>query len=118
PPNPRRQRDSWKVIDQLFSQSNNCWIVHYSCESFYERSDGNSPRITSIAVRNLATAQTQSFSIHQAAERKGIALKDIPNQYDELEKLMLGEYFEHLRQHQGMNYLHWKMRDINYGFAA
>ena len=31
---------------------------------------------------------------------------------------MLGDYFEHLREHQGMNYLHWNMRDINYGFAA
>jgi len=31
---------------------------------------------------------------------------------------MLKEYFDHLKHHQGMNYLHWNMRDINYGFAA
>lgn len=117
-PNPRRQRESWKVIDQLFAQANNCWIVHYSCESFYDRKDGSSPRITSIAVRNLATAQTQSFSIHQSAERKKILLEDIESHYNDLEKIMLGEYFDHLRQHQGMSFLHWNMRDINYGFAA
>lgn len=117
-PNPRRQRESWRIIDQLFAQSNNCWIVHYSCESFYDRKDGSSPRITSIAVRNLATAQTQSFSIHQSAERKKIPLQEIENHYNALEKDMLGDYFEHLRQHQGMDYLHWNMRDINYGFAA
>jgi hypothetical protein len=118
PPNAKRQREAWNTIDQLFAQVNNCWIVHYSCESFYERPEGTSPRITSIAVRNLDTAQTQSFSIHQVAERKHIALNQIPNHYDELERFMLEEYFEHLRQHQGMNYLHWNMRDINYGFAA
>jgi hypothetical protein len=98
-PNPKRQREAWHAIDELFVHSNNCWIVHYSCESFYERPEGNSPRITSIAVRNLATAQTQSFSIHQVAERKRVVLDEISNHYDELEKLMLEEYFEHLRQH-------------------
>lgn len=31
---------------------------------------------------------------------------------------MLQEFFEHARGNQGMKYLHWNMRDINYGFAA
>jgi hypothetical protein len=27
-------------------------------------------------------------------------------------------FFEHLGGHRGMKYIHWNMRDINYGFAA
>ncbi len=93
-------------------------MIHYSCESFYEREDGSSPRITSIALRNLKTAQTSSYSIHQIAERSGIAAADIGNNYDDLERKMLDLYFEHVGSHKGANYMHWNMRDANYGFAA
>jgi len=31
---------------------------------------------------------------------------------------MLGEYFEFLRTHSNHTWLHWNMRDINYGFHA
>jgi len=31
---------------------------------------------------------------------------------------MLDAYYQHIGAHRGMKYLHWKMRDINYGFAA
>ena len=31
---------------------------------------------------------------------------------------MLDAFFEHIGGHRGMKYLHWNMRDINYGFAA
>jgi len=31
---------------------------------------------------------------------------------------MLDHFFDHVRSFQGMKYLHWNMRDINYGFAA
>jgi hypothetical protein len=69
-------------------------------------------------VRNLETAQTHSFSIHQVAERKQVAFGQIETQYDSLEREMLDEFSNHLKSFQGTSYLHWNMRDINYGFAA
>ena len=106
------------MIDDLFATSANVWVVHYSCESFHERPQGRSPRITSIALRNLDSGQTRSFSIHQIAEKKRIQFDQIQEHYDNLEMEMLTEYFSHLRGHQGMKYLHWNMRDVNYGFQA
>lgn len=94
------------------------WVTHYSCESFYDRTDGRSPRITSIAVRKLESGQTVSFSIHQIAELDGIDLAGITEHYDSLERKMLDAFFVHVGGHRGMKYLHWNMRDINYGFAA
>ena len=38
--------------------------------------------------------------------------------YDELERQMLDAFYVHVGGHRGMKYLHWNMRDINYGFAA
>lgn len=101
------------------ADSANVVVIHYSCESFYDRPGGKSPRITSIAVRNLKSGQTTSFSIHQIAERdKKSTAEDIEANYDELEKRMLKEFYEYVEKHANHTWLHWNMRDINYGFAA
>jgi hypothetical protein len=117
-PNPKRQKAGWATIDALANDSENVSIIHYSCESFYDRPNGASPRITSIAVRSLQTGQTLSFSIHQMAEREGVAFDQIEASYDDLEQKMLKAFYEHVGKHQGFKYIHWNMRDANYGFAA
>lgn len=117
-PNPKRQKEARQRLESLFSDRSNVWVIHYSCESFYDRPNGASPRITSLAVRSLNSAQTHSFSIHQVAERLQVPFAEIEARYDELERQMLEAYFQHLGAHRGMKYLHWNMRDINYGFAA
>ena len=75
-------------------------------------------RITSIALRKLDSAQTTSFSIHQTAEINGVPLDEIEGHYDKLEKEMLKRFFKHLSRFEGMKYIHWNMRDANYGFQA
>ncbi|WP_306119114.1 MULTISPECIES: hypothetical protein [unclassified Roseitalea] len=117
-PNPARQRAAFTTLDRLFADAANVWIIHYSCESFYDRVEGRSPRITSVALRKLDSAQTISFSIHQVAERRRIPFDQIEQHYDDLEKEMLAAFFGHLGSHRGMKYLHWNMRDVNYGFQA
>lgn len=117
-PNPKRQKVARAKLDQLFDESHNVWVIHYSCESFYDRQDGRSPRITSLAVRKLDSGQTSSFSIHQVAERDHVPLGQIETQYDVLEKKMLDEFYTHIGSHRGSKFLHWNMRDINYGFPA
>jgi len=93
-------------------------IIHYSCESFYDIKDGRTPRITSIAVRSYETGQTDSFSIHKTAEKEHTDLNSIDDSYDTLEKIMHDEYFNFVKGHPGYRWLHWNMRDINYGFMA
>lgn len=93
-------------------------VLHYSCESFYDIKDGRTPRVTSIAARNFTTGQTASFSIHKSAEQMGVAPTDISQRYDEFERHMLDEYFDFLKSRHGYSFIHWNMRDINYGFQA
>jgi hypothetical protein len=105
-------------LDELFDQAEHSVIVHYSCESFYDREDNpRSPRITSIAVRNLDSGQTRSFSIHLVAERRGV-LDSIDQHYDALEREMLENFCEEVRVRQHCKWIHWNMRDANYGFEA
>lgn len=114
----KRRKEARRTLSSLFERAKDVVVVHYSCESFYDRVDGSSPRITSIAVRNLASGQTRSFSIHQMAERKGIALGEIAKQFNALEKQMLAAFYEYAKGHARCQWLHWNMRDGNFGFAA
>jgi len=105
-------------MDRIMEHPEDALLIHYSCESFYDRPDGKTPRVTSIAVRNLGSGQTESFSIHKIAEQKRLPLESIHDHYDELEKEMLDEFFQFVLENQGKTWIHWNMRDINYGFSA
>lgn len=114
----KRQKSSKEELTDVWKHPENVCIIHYSCESFYNRLDGTSPRITSIAVRNLKTAQTKSFSIHKFGELRSLAANDLESHYDELEKEMLENFYTFVGEKREYKWLHWNMRDENYGFHA
>ncbi|WP_116109379.1 hypothetical protein [Lewinella sp. IMCC34191] len=114
----KKHKDAKNIITNIADHKDNYLIIHYSCESFYEIKDGRSPRVTSIAIRFLKSGQTRSFSIHKVAEKSGIPFEDIDAKYDELEKEMLEEFYELLRENKHYYLLHWNMRNSNYGFEA
>ncbi len=109
-----------KTLKLLFENTEKVSVIHYSCESFYNLPEGRSPRITSIAIRKLHNAQTESFSIHQVAELKGTGLSatEIEPYFNEYERTMLDGYFSFLKTNNERTYVHWNMRDTNYGFRA
>jgi hypothetical protein len=45
-------------------------------------------------------------------------IDDIENKYDQYEKQMLKGFFEFVERHMSYFWLHWNMRDENYGFYA
>lgn len=111
-------KKSKSIINNIFKNKDRVLIIHYSCESFYDIKDGRTPRITSIAVKALDSSQTHSFSIHKFAEIEKINIFESHNQYDFLEKLMLDEFFQFTAKKEDFIWVHWNMRDINYGFQA
>ncbi len=115
-----RHKEAKGTFNKLFQIATKVACIHYSCESFYDRPDGSSPRITSIAVRSLESGQTVSFSIHQMAELEGISLTNetIGTHYNQLELKMLNRFAEYLERNPELNWLHWNMRDESYGFQA
>jgi hypothetical protein len=114
----KKRKKGLEAIDEIVSNPSHQLLIHYSCESFYDVPSGYTPRVTSIAVRFFNTAQTKSFAIHKVAEMKKIPFEDIEENYDELEKEMLKEFFQFVKKHKSHNWIHWNMRDLNYGFEA
>ncbi|SIR43014.1 hypothetical protein [Maribacter ulvicola] len=114
----KKRKKAKEIIENISDNLSEYLIIHYSCESFFNLPQGNTPRITSIAVRYLRNAQSHSFSIHKIAELKGILPSQINQHYNQLEKEMLDEYFEFVKKHLDKNWIHINMRNINFGFEA
>ena len=38
--------------------------------------------------------------------------------YNDIDKKMLESFYEYVREHRDADWVHWNMRDINYGFVA
>ena len=114
----KRHKSAKKCFKKISENPQNYLIIHYSCESFYDINDGHTPRITSIAVFHYASGQTESFSIHKTAEKSKINLQEIEKYFDDLERSMLSEFFEFAEKQEHQFWIHWNMRDINYGFKA
>jgi hypothetical protein len=117
-PNPARQRAAHARLRQLFAHPTSVFVVHYACQSFGQTQQQGSPRIAAIAIRNLDSGQTTSFSIHQELELRRLATWETSALLDELEFAMLARYFDFIRDHKAMRFLHWNMRDLKFGFAA
>jgi hypothetical protein len=107
-----------RQLADCLSDKSRVFIIHYSCESFFNI-HGRSPRITSISVRNIQSGQTLSFSIHLHAQ---INKKDFNNlgvlEYDKLELEMLKEFYAFAEKRKAYKWIHWNMRDSNFGFEA
>ena len=117
-PSPRRQRDALKALDDLFTNAESRLSSITPVRAFTTAKEGVHRVLLQSPLRKLFSAQTTSFSIHQTAESNGVPLDDIEGHYDNLERDMLDRFFSHLSGFQGMKYLHWNMRDANYGFQA
>jgi hypothetical protein len=113
------QREAKNQFSALNEKRDQVVLIHYSCESFYDSEDGRTPRITSIACRNFGSGQTRSFSIHQVSELPKFKGVDAWDAYDDIEKNLLDQFFEYVRANVAHAlWVHWNMRDINYGFQA
>jgi hypothetical protein len=117
-PRLRERKEGLTYLKEITKDKSKCFVIHYSCESFIT-SHGRTPRVTSICIRNLKTAQVVSFSIHLHAQFRGINFNKLSDSdYDSLEKEMLNEFSKYVRKHQLYKWIHWNMRDSNYGFEA
>lgn len=110
--------DAVKKLSNLKKDKRHILVIHYSCESFYQKGDNFSPRITSVCVKKFSENQSVCFSISDYAERASIPLSQIDSDYDSLERRLLDELFDFIGVNQDKYWVHWNMRGSVYGFQA
>lgn len=116
-PNPTRQKAAREGLARLFVHPSSVFVIHYACESFDEANGYASPRITAIALRNLGTGDTTSFSIHAEVELSRRRHHDVAG-LDVMEAAMLARFYDFVARNPYATFLHWNMRDEKFGFAA
>lgn len=117
-PRLRERREGLQKLNELIRHKAKCFIIHYSCESFIT-SHGKTPRVTSICINNVGTGQTRSYSIHLEAQLQGKDFNNLSDEeYDTLELSMLNAFSSFVKKHPDYKWIHWNMRDSNYGFVA
>jgi hypothetical protein len=107
-----------EAIERIRKRRRNCLIIHYACQSLYDDKDTHSPRIANIVVKDYDSDQTFSFALHFVAEKLGIAKSDIDGRLDEIERRLLEDFFDFVRQHPGNLWLHWNMSNLVFGFET
>lgn len=117
-PNPRRQRAARERLDELFAHPRSVLVIHYACQSFNGPQEQGSPRVAAIAVRNLGTGETRSFSIHEEIELRSLTADSARERLSELEAAMLARFFRFAAENKAMRFVHWNMRDVKFGFPA
>lgn len=117
-PRLRERKEGIENLNEILKDKSKSFIIHYSCESFITN-HGKTPRVTSICVRNLKTSQVVSYSIHLQAQIKGLDFHNLESKdYDYLEKEMLNDFSAFVKKHPTHKWIHWNMRNSNYGFEA
>lgn len=114
----RRRSKAEFLLESLLEQPGTVNVIHYACENFENPATEGSPRITVIAIRQMGSGQTVLFSLDHEAELARIPALKIRENLDELERKMLGKFYDHVRMNRNHRWLHWNMRDTTYGFNA
>lgn len=107
---------SRQFIKAVRRSPENFYLVHYSCQSLYDDNQELSPRITSIAITHYSTEQTISFSTHAIAEELHIPREAVRQRFDEVERRLLQEFYEFIRDRRDKFWVHWNMRNLTFGF--
>lgn len=114
----KERREGLEVINQLNNSHSKVLIIHYSCESFFN-TQGRTPRVTAICIKNRVTNETKSFSIHLKAEKLKLKCFEMTNEdYEKCEVEFLKDFFQYLSGKRGYILLHWRMKNAKYGFEA
>ncbi len=107
---------SGEFIKKIKTTPENFYIIHYSCQSLYDDNKALSPRITSIAISHYATEQTVSFSTHSIAEEMHIPRENVRDRFDEVERKLLQDFYNFVRDRRDKYWIHWNMRNLTFGF--
>ena len=116
-------KHSKQIIKDYMTSKRDYAFIHYACQDLYNVQHDTSPRIASICVLFSGSRQVFLFSMASIADResKDLSLAD-DTILDEYELKLLTEFYSFLKTDKtakGIEYwLHWNMRDHNYGFEA
>jgi hypothetical protein len=117
-PSAARQKAARDTLTTLFAYPATVYAVHYACQSLKAQGPVSSARVGAIAVRQLSTGQVTLFSIADVAELNRLPVEQILPNIDQIERRVLEGFNEFVRMNRQARFIHWNMRDNQFGFGA
>lgn len=118
--NSIKARKEANVIIQDYTNKKSDYIfIHYSRQNCFSDAYEKGPRVIAIAVMNADSEQLKVFSLRKYAEEQGNDFFLInENDKDSIEKHMLQDFFSYVEANKEKKWLHWNMKNNNFGFSA
>lgn len=108
------RKQALKTLKGIENNPENYYFIHYACGDFQKENT-----ISVIAVMNLKTQISTTFSIKKTAEELNINTKGISKNSLKIQKKMLEAFNEFLIQNvKNVKWINWNMQSDEYGFEA
>ena len=112
-------KESNRIINEYVKKKSNYIFIHYARQNCFSDAYEKGPRVVVIVVMNAESEQFSVFSLKKSADKRGkdfFKLSDIEK--NEIEYSMLQEFFVYVEENKDKVWLHWNMKNNNFGFSA
>lgn len=112
-------KEAKNVLCDYSKKKSDYVFIHYARQNCFEDAYEKGPRVIAIVVMNAESGQTIVFSLKKIAERKGKNFfESTEAERDKMEKDMLQNFFDYTKNNSTKKWLHWNMKNNNFGFSA
>lgn len=115
----RAHKEANGIIDAYVKKKSDYIFIHYARQNCFTDGYEKGPRVIAIVVMNAESEQLRIFSLRKVAEQNGNDFFKISEEEkDKIEYHLLEEFFEYVKMNKEKMWLHWNMKNNNFGFSA
>ena len=112
-------KESNKIISDYVKKKSNYIFIHYARQNCFSEAYEKGPRVIAIVAMNAESEQFSVFSLKKSADKQGKVFFELSDsEKDIIEYNMLQDFFEYVKDNKDKVWLHWNMKNNNFGFSA
>lgn len=112
-------RESNKIISDYVKRKSDYLFIHYARQNCFSDAYEKGPRVVAIGAMNANSEQFVVFSLKKSADKQGKSFFELSDsEKDIIESSMLQDFFEYVENNKDKVWLHWNMKNNNFGFSA
>lgn len=115
----KMRKDAIKLLEDYMNTKKDYIIIHYARQNCLNETFEKGPRILAIVTMNAESEQTKLFSLNESTNNSNYSFFELSeSQKDEIEFNMLTSFFNYIKCNKGKKFVHWNMKNNNFGFSA
>lgn len=112
-------KEANSIISDYVKKKSDYIFIHYARQNCFADAYEKGPRIIAIVAMNAESEQFVVFSLKKSAEKQGNDFFKLSEmEQDQIEHDMLCDFFEYVNDNKAKTWLHWNMKNNNFGFSA